>query len=385
MIGCTSATLKTVNSVETVNSETELPAEALLDIGLVVFDPGVPEEEHKREKNNIYAEVRAAEARYLPFVLRRTLEQTNQWGAVRVGPADDPAAELLITGEILQSDGFDLIVRVQAQDATGRAWLDKVYGDTATQFAYRDDIDYPGDPFQDLYNAVANDLQTIRSRLSASELREIRTVAHLKYAAELSPAAFGKHLTVKKNGEVTINRLPSPDDPMMARVNRIRETEYLFVDTLDQQYATFYQQMDPSYDSWRRFSYEETLALDDLKRSARARTLAGLLGTVGGLAMAGKAKNSTTRTIGNMAALGGLTAMKQGYDVYKQSKIHEEALKELATSFDAEIKPVVIEVEGEVVKLTGSLESQYSEWRRLLREIYATETGLPQEEDVARN
>jgi len=154
---------------------------------------------------------------------------------------------------------------------------------------------------------------------------------------------------------------------------------------VDQQYGTFHREMGPSYDSWRRFSYAETLALEDLRRSARARTMAGILGVVGGAALSSKASNSTARTIGNLTAIGGLSALKQGYDTYKESKIHEEALKELATSFDAEVKPIVVEVEGEVVKLEGSLEAQYSEWRTLLRRIYAEETGLPLDDAVGSN
>ena len=69
--------------------------------------------------------------------------------------------------------------------------------------------------------------------------------------------------------------------------------------------------------------------------------------------------------------------MKQGYDVGKEADLHQEALKELATSFDSEVAPIVMNVEGEVVKLSGTLEAQYQEWRRLLRRIYAEEVGLP--------
>ncbi len=374
---CTTQTVKKVNSVKVIKAELEVPQEALLDIGLVVFDPGIPDNEEIREKNNIFPQVRRAEARYLPYVLRNTLESTNQWGAVRSLPEPDPAAELLITGEILESDGFVLALRFKAIDATGRVWLDEEYEDSATQFAYRDDIKYPYDPFQDIYNKVANDLHRARAKLSAAQLREIRDIASLKYAAELSPSVFGDHLRREKNGRVVINRLPSAGDPMMQRVERIRESEYLFIDTLDQQYASFYREMDPSYDAWRRYSYEEVIAMADIKRSARARTLVGILGVVGGSMIAGKSSNSAVRTLGTVGALGGLTAMKQGYDTYKQAKIHEEALKELANSFDSEVQPIVMQVEGEVVKLTGSLAVQYADWREMLRKIYAAETGLP--------
>ena len=40
------------------------------------------------------------------------------------------------------------------------------------------------------------------------------------------------------------------------------------------------------------------------------------------------------------------------------------------------------EVEGRTLRLTGSAESQYAEFRRLLREIFAQETGLPLDSEV---
>ncbi len=36
-----------------------------------------------------------------------------------------------------------------------------------------------------------------------------------------------------------------------------------------------------------------------------------------------------------------------------------------------------VEVRGQTLRLSGSAESQYQEWQRLMREIWATETGLP--------
>ena len=38
--------------------------------------------------------------------------------------------------------------------------------------------------------------------------------------------------------------------------------------------------------------------------------------------------------------------------------------------------PLVVDVEGETHKLTGSAEEQYTKWRALLKQIYAAETGL---------
>ena len=46
-------------------------------------------------------------------------------------------------------------------------------------------------------------------------------------------------------------------------------------------------------------------------------------------------------------------------------------------SFNAEAEPLVVEIEGQTRRLTGTAEERYQEWRRLLREIYSTETGTP--------
>ncbi len=61
----------------------------------------------------------------------------------------------------------------------------------------------------------------------------------------------------------------------------------------------------------------------------------------------------------------------------EESRMHLESLRELAASLDADVAPLLIDVEGDVMRLTGSVETQYETWRSLLRRIFATETGLP--------
>ena len=64
-----------------------------------------------------------------------------------------------------------------------------------------------------------------------------------------------------------------------------------------------------------------------------------------------------------------------------------EAIRELAASVETELEPIVIQVEGQTLRLSGTAETQYEEWRRLLQEIWITETGLPQDpnEPVSSN
>ena len=51
------------------------------------------------------------------------------------------------------------------------------------------------------------------------------------------------------------------------------------------------------------------------------------------------------------------------------------ALEELGASFSADVEPVVVEVEGKTVELTGSADTIYQKWRGVLGRIYEKEAG----------
>jgi hypothetical protein len=44
---------------------------------------------------------------------------------------------------------------------------------------------------------------------------------------------------------------------------------------------------------------------------------------------------------------------------------------------------MVVDVEGRTLKLTGTAEAQYAEWRKLLHELYEEETGLVDQPSAA--
>jgi hypothetical protein len=164
---------------------------------------------------------------------------------------------------------------------------------------------------------------------------------------------------------------------MLDRIARVRQRDEMFVDTLNEYYAEFYARMGAPYDNWREFSFEEQMALREIRRKARKRMiLAGLL-ILGGAATS----SSTTLgdAVGDAAVIGGALAMQSGIEKQKEARIHKEALKELAASFDAEIEPLLVEVDGQTLRLEGSAEAQFAEWRRLLAEMFATQTGLTAE------
>lgn len=370
-------------NVELVQADAEIPEEMLLDVGIQVFDPGVPEDEGELPPN-VYPEVRRSEARWIAIQLKETLQETGQWGAVRVLPVAGPALDVRVTGQIIHSSGKELEVQILATDSTGRVWINSRYRHITNGDAYAEGDEFRDrDPFEALYHQIGNDLLAARDDVDSKEIIEIRQISELQFAADLAPNPFADYLDVNKKGRYKVARLPSDSDPMMERIARIREREYMFVDTLNQHYANFFAEMSEPYDSWRQFSYQEQMALEKLRRKARTQQLLGALAMLG--AMFAPVDNAAEAAIRDAAALGGMAAIQAGFATSKEAKIHVEALKELGASFEAEVEPLIVEVEGHTLRLTGSVEAQYEEWRTLLREIYSTETGLPVDVNTGAN
>lgn len=361
----------------------EVPEDQLLDVSIEVFDTGIPDptEVSAKKMDSIYPEVRKSEARFVPMQLKETLQSTGFWGAVRVVPEGGSSAEVTVTGVLVKSTGKDLVVEIRISDVSGREWLDKKYKQEANPFVYIDEKQGAVDPFEGLYAKIANDMLARLKKFEADDLRELRHVSELRFASQLAPADYSQYLDVNRKGRYEVQRLPAEGDPMMDRVAQIRERDYMFVDTLNEYYSEFCVSMEEPYDNWRSFSYEEQVALAELRRQARMRKILGALAILGAVtATPGSGLESAAR---DAAMIGGIAAIQSGIAKGKEAKIHAEALRELAASFGIEVAPMVLEIEGETVRLTGTREEQYSAWRELLGQIYAAETGLPQDPNTA--
>ena len=355
------------------HSAAEIPENQLLNVSIAVFDPGVLPEDEKRA-NGLSMEIRKAEARYMPEQLRATMEKTGYWGAVRVVPSEITGAELLVSGTILESNGDQLDLKIEAHDASGRQWFSKEYRD-ASDAGYYQLNDYSEDAFQPLYNAIANDLARFFKTLSAEEITGIRRVAELRFAADIAPAAFADYLQQGEQGEYTVVHLPSYDDPMFARVQAIRERDLLMIDTLNGHFDNFHREMQQPYTEWRKARSDEFEKQRELEKSALNRTLLGVAAIVGAI-FVDAAGSSYSDSISDVLVLGGAAAIKSGMDKRSEASIHRDSIEELGLSFSSEAQPLVLEVDGKTVELTGSAEAQYDQWRVLIGQIYATETGF---------
>jgi len=214
-----------------------------------------------------------------------------------------------------------------------------------------------------------------KKKLTPEEINKIRTIAKLKFAEDFAPHAFGGYLEKGKNNKASIKRLPADDDPMMARLLKIREREYMYVDTLNEQYDAFYNEMWPSYENWRQLNMSERKAMREIKRRALTRQLIGALLIAGAIAAGSSDSSAGAAVQTGMIIVGGMVIV-EGFNISKEAEIHEAAIQELSESFGGEMKPVVMEFEGKQYELTGSAEEQFKQWRELLRKIYYAETGF---------
>lgn len=384
---CAVEEIITAEETELIVAEAPPDEAMLLDIGITEFVAGVPEN-NDPDDTGVYAEIRSAEARYIPYHLKNTLQGTGHWGAVRVVPSRSAYTDILIGGEIKESDGEVVEIDISVADARGNHWFSKTYSAQTGLSSYSENRDRRQDPYQKVYNDVANDLQAFVRSLPPEDVRELRQVAELKFFADMAPLAYGEHLAEDENGELEIVRLPAENDPSVDRLRQIRERDRLVVDTLNEHYANFYYGIAIPYHSWRKVSREETINYRQVKRSAMMQTLIGAVVIAGSLAVdTGDSSRSRRRMKGNLQniAIGeGIQTMMSGFTRRSEARMHVESIRELSESFGAEAAPMVVTVEGETRRLTGTAAAQYESWRRLLKDIYEAETGFVEAIEVSQ-
>jgi hypothetical protein len=376
LLGCVSHTVRTVDLTPPAQSTLEISESLLLDIGVAVFDPNVPDSFEKLEESNIQTEIRRAESNYMPFFFKNLIQSTGNWGAVRVVPRETHAVDVTVSGQIVHSDGERMILKAKVSDARGIVWFDKVYETLASKYAYDDIVPKEIDPYQATYKRLADDMLSIRERLTDSEIHEIRRTAEMKFALDFSPDAFSNHVVEISPNNYEVRRLPADNDPMLEQIRKIREREYLFIDTLDEYYATFAQAMFLPYHDWRRATYDEAIAFREERNKAKSRTWVGAAAIVSGVAGQSSADRMANYG-GAVSIIGGAALVKSGIEKRANAKLHSEVLQELGVSAETEIMPHTIELENQTLSLQGTVDEQYTELRRILKRLYLEELGQP--------
>ena len=331
----------------TCSLKAQTPEENFLDISIRIFDPPVADPTAPAGEE-ISDQIRLTEVRYIPMFIRYRLEDSGLFGAVRVLPVLDGGAELMLEGRIIKSDGAVLELAITARDSTGRIWVDKTYSGAAVESVALNESPMTQDAFSYLFADIVRDLSTAQQQLTTAQLADIHSAALLRFGNGLLPQFFSDYLQVVADGTVNITRLPAADDPLLQRIQNIREHEYLFIDVVDQEYQQFFADIKPVYDTWRKFRREQTASATDF--ATRETT----------------AKSDFRR--------GSYYALQESYNNYRWAKLQTLYLDELSEGFANEVEPTQIELQDSLYKLTGTFEQQYREWRAILAELLMLET-----------
>ena len=384
--GCAVQEIVVAEETELNVAKATIDEAMLLDIGIVEFEPGIPEK-NDPEKTGVYEDIRLAEAKYMPYHIKTTLQGTGHWGAVRVIPSSKAFTDIIVGGRILRSDGEHVELEMSVWDAAGRHWFSKEYTAETGLTSYSKRRDRRRDPYQKAFNDFANDLQQFAATMPPRALQQTRQISELRFFADMSPAAYTGYLQQDEDGIVSIQRLPAENDPSVARLRQIRERDRLVVDTLNEHYANFYYGIALPYLNWRKTSRAETIKYRQEKRSANMQAIVGVVVLAASTQIDTTSSGSrNTRNINRALQYEG---MSRGFNTVfrailrsREANLHLEAIAELSRSFGDEAAPMVVNIEGQERRLTGTAEAQYESWRQLLREIHEAETGFSQQIEV---
>ena len=350
----------------------QIPDTALLDVGIPTLNDGLYLAD---EDDTVFPEVRFAEAIYFSNQLAKVMEKSGAWGAIRVTPSANVIMDLYITGTILQSDGETMDLEIQVKDSSGKQWFAKKYKQTTGKYAYDRRLKRLGDPFENLFIRIANDLLAYREKLSDQQAIELRTISELRFAKSFSPEAFDNYVSERRDGTLKIDRLPAENDSILMRVRKIRERDYLYVDTMQDYYDGFSRQMHFAYQDFRRASYDSVVRARQLDRQGNRRIIAGIGAILAGIYGRSQANTRVTSDASTATAAVGGFVLKSGLEKKQEAAAYNESIAEMGSSLEAEIAPQVIELEDRTVTLTGTVQAQYQQWQDLLHKIYKQERG----------
>jgi hypothetical protein len=354
-----------------------VPVKALLDVGIVAFDDGL---DLTDEDDTVFPEVRLAESVYFATQLLRVLEKSGAWGPVRVIPDRDAIMDLYIEGTILQSDGETLAMEIVARDSGGLTWFTKKYRTTVGKYAYDRRRKNAGDPFQNVYISITNDLLQQYERYGVKRALELRRLSEMRFAQRFSPQAFNQYTQTDKEGKIKIVRLPSDADPLLKRVRRIRDRDHLYIDRMQEFYDGFSRQMHVPYQDFRRASYDSVVKARQLEKQGNQRIIAGIGTIVAGIYGRLESDTSAGRLASTTTAGAGGLLVKSGLEKKQRAASYNESVAEMGSGLETALAPEIIKLEDRTVTLSGNVQAKYQQWQALLLQIYAEERIPPENE-----
>jgi len=313
-------------------SGTAASSDGLLDVSVTLFDADIAAESPVSDDH--FPQIRRVESLLWSFSLRRELARSDRFGVVRLMAGDDALSDLVVTGKILSSNGLMADVEITATDASGTVWLSKTYSGDVSRFSH-------------IATSIRLDLDAYAEAMDARSVERLREIALLRYGARLAPSAFAGFFTVDDGGRVNVLRLPSPSDPMVRRLKRVREASYLINDAIDEKFSSLQDDVGDVYALWNRYKMK----------------FAGY-----------KAENRRRGLNGSDFPRGTYEHYQRLYDLYKWDRQTAQEQSRLAAAFDNEVGPRLSRMTERVDELLVWMDAKNAEWYRLLEALFDAET-----------
>jgi hypothetical protein len=352
-----------------------------IDVRIHPFDPGPDRAEpptefdelltmlgFKRVALPVSTAVRRAESSYLPHLLAQALADAGSWGALWILPDAGIPADLEVRARIVESDGEQLVLQVEATDASGAPWLRREYEAEMELEGYRAARALPqADPAQPLFAAIARDLARERDRRGARGLHALRRISELRFASAIAPDVFGPYLRWKESA-LQADPLPPELEPQLARVRELRAYDARIAQALTRQHDEQAHGLAEPYREWRASSLEQITAFRQSMRQAGASVAASAALVAAGAVLG---NNIGTDQVGDALrgtfGLAGIYAAKPGVGQISEARARAEALAQRGASFEeATAMPFVVVMDHQMVRFTGTRAEQLEKWQRFL-------------------
>ena len=391
-------TSKTIEQTEQAQKAAAETPSRKLDIVVPTFDPGITET--KDGDTPTWPELRRAEANLFAIELKKALEHTNKFGAVRVTPDRSATAALYVMGRIDTSNGGSVEIDIAVADISGRDVIDdkggfsfgtkkpklhnvfktKSFSHDVDEKFYKNPRNKTKNPYQPVFEDAAAYVVKLLEDVDSKRVNDLTKLTDMRFAASFSEDAFAEHMDVK-GGRVVLTSLPNEDDSMYQKIRAIRVRDQLFIDELQTDYDQFATKIAPSYHLWQEQTLTEISARQQAKRDAAKAAVGAAL--LLGLAIAAgqSATDNSYNPVGDsIAAATAVTAGAIGIGMIgdsiksvEEAKMHNELIEELGDSVEIDIAPKVVAFEEKEQKLVGTAKQQFAQWRAFLKTIYELE------------
>lgn len=356
--------------------------------GVITTDEsGTPRIDHKA----VDPKIRRLETHFLPTAMKKALDESGQWGQTFVSPGEVTSPDLFVNASILASDGHSIALLFYVTDSTGRVWYNEKLEYNTQEWDYSA-ADWPDrDPYDAIFNHVANKLVEVRNGLTPDDQRRIKLVSQMRFASDLAPDAFDGYLARNANNQLYVQRFPAENDPTFQVVQQLHGTELDMLTHIEEYYNNLHEGVWDPYSTWREQFRSLSIEMEQYRVEAQnqktSSLIAGIL--IAAVAASGGAdayERGDSSGVANSAALlvGGIQLTTAMYEAAKEkieiANLKAKELTEISTIAGEGMQPKVIELEGRTYQLTGDVEDRFRQIRAIIRQRYLLETG---QEDLA--